>query len=192
MGAGGFVAVGLGAAFGAWLRWGLGLLLNPLLPALPLGTLAANLVGGYLMGIVLGMLSHYASLPVEIRLFVVTGFLGGLTTFSTFSAEAVTLLSRQQYAWMAAHVTAHLLGAESELVTAGLLGFNPVLTAIALGAVFYRPGARVVIYALLAAVLSVIVQGAMMAVLAPFGIPTLTAAFILVTWLFLLPGLKLD
>ena len=93
---------------------------------------------------------------------------------------------------LVAVVTAHLLGAESELVTAGLLGFNPVLTAIALGAVFYRPGARVVIYALLAAVLSVIVQGAMMAVLAPFGIPTLTAAFILVTWLFLLPGLKLD
>ena len=93
---------------------------------------------------------------------------------------------------LVAVVTAHLLGAESELVTAGLLGFNPVLTAIALGAVFYRPGARVVVYALLAAVLSVIVQGAMMAVLAPFGIPTLTAAFILVTWLFLLPGLKLD
>jgi len=89
-------------------------------------------------------------------------------------------------------VTAHLLGAESELVTAGLLGFNPVLTAIALGAVFHRPGVRVVVYTLLATVLSVIVQGAMMAVLTPFGIPTLTAAFILVTWLFLLPRLRLD
>jgi urea transporter len=89
-------------------------------------------------------------------------------------------------------VTAHLLGAESELVTAGLLGFNPVLTAIALGAVFYKPGVRVVIYALVATVLSVIVQGTMMAALTPFGIPTLTAAFVLVTWLFLLPGLKFD
>jgi len=89
-------------------------------------------------------------------------------------------------------VTAHLLGAESELVIAGLLGFNPVLTAIALGAVFYRPGVRVVAYTLLATVLSVIVQGTMMAVLTPFGIPTLTAAFVLVTWLFLLPGLKLE
>ena len=89
-------------------------------------------------------------------------------------------------------VTAHLLGAESELVTAGLLGFNPVLTAIALGAVFYRPGVRVVAYTLLATVMSVIVQGAMMAVMTPFGIPTLTAAFILVTWLFLLPRLQFD
>ena len=90
-------------------------------------------------------------------------------------------------------VTAHLLGAESELVTAGLLGFNPVLTAIALGAVFHpRPGVRVTIYALAGAVLSVLAQGAMMAVVTPFGIPTLTAAFVLVTWLFLLPGLTFD
>jgi urea transporter len=89
-------------------------------------------------------------------------------------------------------ITAHLLGAESELVTAGLLGFNPVLTAIALGAVFYRPGARVVAYTLVATVLSAIVQGTMMTLMTPFGIPTLTAAFVLVTWLFLLPRLKLE
>ena len=89
-------------------------------------------------------------------------------------------------------VTAHALGAESQLVTAGLLGFNPVLTAIALGAVFYRPSVRVVLYALAATVLSVIVQGAMIAALTPFGIPTLTAAFVLVTWLFLLPALKFE
>jgi urea transporter len=89
-------------------------------------------------------------------------------------------------------ITAHLLGAESQLVTAGLLGFNPVLTAIALGAVFYRPGVRVVAYTLLATVLSVIVQGTMIAALTPFGIPTLTAAFVLVTWLFLLPGQKFE
>lgn len=110
MNASGFIAIGVGAAAGAWLRWWLGLLLNPWVPTLPLGTLAANLVGGYLMGIAMGLLAHYASLPLEIRLFVVTGFLGGLTTFSTFSAEAVTLLSRQQYAWVAAHVSLHLLG----------------------------------------------------------------------------------
>jgi fluoride exporter len=110
MGIGGFAAVGIGAATGAWLRWGLGLLLNPLLPTLPLGTLAANLVGGYLMGIAMGFLTHYASLPAEARLLITTGFLGGLTTFSTFSAEAVTLLSRQQYGWAAAHVTSHFLG----------------------------------------------------------------------------------
>ena len=92
---------------------------------------------------------------------------------------------------LVAVVTAHALGAESDLITAGLIGFNPVLTAIALGAVFYRPGPRVVAYTLLATVLSVIVQGAMITALTPFGIPTLTAAFVLVTWLFLLPGQKL-
>lgn len=110
MGLGGFAAVGIGAATGAWLRWGLGLLLNPLFPTLPMGTLAANLVGGYLMGISMGILTHYASLPVEARLLITTGFLGGLTTFSTFSAEAVTLLSREQYGWAAAHISSHLLG----------------------------------------------------------------------------------
>ena len=89
-------------------------------------------------------------------------------------------------------ITAHALGAESQLITAGLLGFNPVLTAIALGAVFYRPNLRVVLYTLLATVLSVIVQGAMIAAMTPFGIPTLTAAFVLVTWLFLLPALKFE
>jgi urea transporter len=89
-------------------------------------------------------------------------------------------------------VTAHALGAESDLITAGLLGFSPVLTAIALGAVFYRPSPRVVAYTLLATVMSVIVQGTMMAALAPFGIPTLTASFVLVTWLFLLAGRKFE
>jgi urea transporter len=89
-------------------------------------------------------------------------------------------------------VVAHLLGAESELITAGLLGFSPVLTAIALGAVFHRPGPRVVVYALLGTVMTVVAQGSMMAVMTPFGIPTLTASFVLVTWLFLLPRLKFD
>jgi urea transporter len=93
---------------------------------------------------------------------------------------------------LVAVVAAHARGAESDLVTGGLLGFNPVLTAIALGAVFYRPSPRVVAYLLVATVLSVLVQGTMMALLTPFGIPTLTAAFVLVTWLFLLPGLKLE
>jgi urea transporter len=81
---------------------------------------------------------------------------------------------------------------ESELISAGLVGFNPILTAIALGTVFYRPGLRVGIYTLLATVLTVMVQGAMVSALTPFGIPTLTASFVLVTWLFLLPGQKLD
>lgn len=87
-------------------------------------------------------------------------------------------------------VTAHLLGAESDLITGGLMGFSPVLTAIALGAVFHKPGGRVAAYALMGTVLTVVVQGAMNVALAPFGIPTLTGPFVLASWLFLLPGQK--
>jgi len=105
-----FVAVGAGAAVGAWLRWGLGALLNPLFPTLPLGTLAANLVGGFIMGVALAVLGHYEALAPELRLLVTTGFLGGLTTFSTFSAEATVLLTRAQYGWTAALVAAHVAG----------------------------------------------------------------------------------
>ena len=113
------LAVGVGAAFGAWARWGLGLLLNAVLPQLPLGTLAANLIGGYLIGLALAWFALNEGVPPEARLLVVTGFLGGLTTFSTFSAEAVGLLSRQQYAWAATHIGAHLVGS----LSATTLGF---------------------------------------------------------------------
>jgi len=106
----GVMAVGGGAAAGAWLRWWLGIVLNPLFPTLPLGTLAANLIGGYLMGIALATLTHFETLPPEARLLVTTGFLGGLTTFSTFSAEATTLLARQQLGWAAALMTGHVAG----------------------------------------------------------------------------------
>lgn len=84
-------------------------------------------------------------------------------------------------------VTAHALGAESDLITGGLMGFSPVLTAVALGAVFYKPGVKVALYALAATVFTVIVQGALNVAIAPFGIPTLTAPFVLASWLFLLP-----
>ena len=104
------LAVGLGAAAGAWLRWGLGIWFNPAVPELPLGTLAANLVGGYLVGVAVAFFMQHPGLSPEWRLFAITGFLGGLTTFSTFSAETVTLLMRGQYAWGAAIVTAHLGG----------------------------------------------------------------------------------
>jgi CrcB protein len=106
----GVLAVGGGAAMGAWLRWWLGFVLNPVFPTLPLGTLAANLIGGYLMGIALGMLSHFEALPPEVRLLITTGFLGGLTTFSTFSAEAVTLFARQQFGWATLLIAAHVAG----------------------------------------------------------------------------------
>lgn len=105
-----FIAVGLGAAIGAWLRWGMGLWLNPLFPQLPLGTLAVNLVGGYLIGIAVAFFMQHPGISPEWRLLIITGFLGGLTTFSTFSAETVTMLVRGQYLWTMAIVAAHLGG----------------------------------------------------------------------------------
>ena len=105
-----FIAVGVGAAIGAWLRWGMGLWLDPVLPPMPLGTLAANLVGGYLIGLAVAFFMQHPGLSPEWRLFIITGFLGGLTTFSTFSAETVALLLRGQYFWSIAIISAHLLG----------------------------------------------------------------------------------
>jgi len=109
-------AVGAGAALGAWLRWSLGVVLN--VSVIPLGTLAVNLLGGFLMGLAL---AFFVSTPSqsELRLFVVTGFLGGLTTFSTFSAEAFSLLHKQEYVWASVHILSHVLG--SLMMTA--LGF---------------------------------------------------------------------
>jgi len=104
------LAVGAGAALGAWLRWLLGLGLNTFFPAVPPGTLAANLLGGYLIGLAMGYFGAHPGLAPEARLFVITGFLGGLTTFSTFSAEIVTLIGRNQYAWALAASAMHLLG----------------------------------------------------------------------------------
>ena len=116
----GIVAVGGGAAAGAWLRWGLGIALNPLFPMLPLGTLAANLGGGFLMGVAMEVAARHTALSPEMRLLVTTGFLGGLTTFSTFSAEITTLLLRRDLAWAALGIAAHVAG--SVLLTiAGLL-----------------------------------------------------------------------
>jgi fluoride exporter len=92
-----FAAVGIGAALGAWLRWGLSAWLNPREPDFPLGTLTSNLVGGFLVGFAVAFFLARHDLPPEWRLFVITGFLGGLTTFSTFSAEVTQLLARGDY-----------------------------------------------------------------------------------------------
>jgi CrcB protein len=105
-----FLAVGVGAAIGAWLRWGLGLWLNPLFPSLPLGTLVANLTGGYCIGLVIAWFAEHPGLPPEARLFIITGLLGGLTTFSTFSAEVVTALSRGLWLWGGAIAFSHMAG----------------------------------------------------------------------------------
>ncbi len=110
MGIYGFIAIGMGGAIGCWIRWAMGALFNPVFPTLPLGTLAANLTGGLLMGVALGWWDHFHAMSPELRLFVFTGFLGGLTTFSTFSAESASLLMREQYLWFAGHVAVHLIG----------------------------------------------------------------------------------
>ena len=105
-----FFAVGIGAFFGALLRWGFGILWNTVIPNLPLGTLAANLVGGFIIGAALGAFEQFQDLPPELRLFITTGFCGGLTTFSSFSAEAVVLFTRQQYGWFTTIIAAHVVG----------------------------------------------------------------------------------
>jgi len=105
-----FIAVFGGAGLGALLRWGLGGWLNPLFPTIPLGTLAANLIGGLLVGAATSFFAHHGGLAPEWRLLVVTGFLGGLTTFSTFSAEVVQLIGRSEYAWALGAASAHLFG----------------------------------------------------------------------------------
>lgn len=103
-------AIAAGASIGALLRWVLAVRFNPVVPTLPLGTLAANLVGGYLVGVAIAYFAVRPDIAPEVRLFVITGFLGGLTTFSTFSAEVVTQM--QQGQWLAALVTAavHMFG----------------------------------------------------------------------------------
>jgi CrcB protein len=104
------LAVALGAALGAWLRWVLGVWLNPATGNLPIGTLAANLIGGFLVGIAVAAFADRTEIAPAWRLFIITGFLGGLTTFSTFSAESVALLMRGSYGWALAHAGAHLFG----------------------------------------------------------------------------------
>jgi CrcB protein len=104
------ISVGLGAACGAWLRWGLGLWLNPLFPSIPPGTLAANLSGGYLMGLAIAAFSHWSGLSPELRLGFTTGFLGGLTTFSTFSGEVTSLFLRGQVVMALGEIGIHVSG----------------------------------------------------------------------------------
>ena len=114
-----FLAVGAGAVLGAWARWGLSVWLNPATPQLPLGTLAVNIGGGYAVGLAVAWFSAHPSLSPEWRLAVITGFLGAMTTFSTFSAESVQLLQASRYGAALLHSGMHLFG--SILATA--LGF---------------------------------------------------------------------
>ena len=115
-------AVAGGAALGALLRWLLTLALATTSPSLPLGTLLANLIGGLLIGITIGMLDQFDGLPVAWRLAVTTGFLGGLTTFPAFAGETVTLMLRGQWGWTTLIIVAHVVGT----LLATLLGVGAV------------------------------------------------------------------
>ncbi len=104
------VAISAGASIGAVLRWTLGLALNSLNASIPMGTVAANLSGGYMIGLAVGFFSNNLDLSPEWRLFIVTGFLGGLTTFSTFSAEVTDMLQKGTLGVAFTTIAIHLLG----------------------------------------------------------------------------------
>jgi fluoride exporter len=113
------VAISVGASAGALLRWWLGDRLNALLPLLPPGTLAANIIGGYAIGAAVAFFATVPALPSEWRLLVITGFCGGLTTFSTFSAEVVALLQQGQGLWALLEIATHV-GASLVMTFAGM------------------------------------------------------------------------
>jgi CrcB protein len=117
------VAISLGASSGALLRWQLGVRLNSLLPSLPPGTLAANLIGGYIIGFAIAYLAQAAYLAPEWRLLIVTGFCGGLTTFSTFSAEIVTSLQEGRFVWATGAIGVHVIGSLT-MTVAGLASWQ--------------------------------------------------------------------
>ena len=114
-----FAAVGIGAVLGAWLRWFLVGEFNAVVPHLPLGTLIANVGGGLAIGVAVAWLSGTPELHPNVRLFVITGFLGALTTFSSFSAESLELLRAERYGWALLHSGVHLFGS----LAAAALGF---------------------------------------------------------------------
>ncbi|MEI2429960.1 MULTISPECIES: fluoride efflux transporter CrcB [Lysobacter] len=124
------VSIFIGAGLGALLRWWLGLALNPLFPTVPMGTLAANALGGLLMGVLMAVFAQYETLPLALRLALTTGFLGGLTTFSTFSAETSSLLLRGEYGWAGAIVAAHV-GASLLATLAGVMAVRGLLRWLA-------------------------------------------------------------
>ncbi len=103
-------AIALGSALGGIARWALGLRLNSVFESVPLGTLSANLIAGYVVGLAMAFFAQAPGLSPEWRLLIITGFCGGLSTFSTFSAEVVGLLQRGQWAWAAGAVSIHVLG----------------------------------------------------------------------------------
>jgi fluoride exporter len=102
------LAVGIGGALGSLFRWVLGLRLNALYPNLPLGTLASNVIAGYVIGVAVAWFARFPGIAMEWRLFIITGLMGGLSTFSTFSAEVVAQLQQGRYGWAAGEIAIHV------------------------------------------------------------------------------------
>ncbi|MFJ4087026.1 fluoride efflux transporter CrcB [Pseudomonas psychrophila] len=121
------IVIAIGASVGAWLRWLLGIKLNALFPTIPPGTVVANMVGGYLIGLTIAFLAASPSLSPEWRLLIITGFCGGLTTFSTFSAETVTLIQEGKLLWALGSISLHVVDSLT-MTTAGLLSYQVIGT----------------------------------------------------------------
>lgn len=121
------IVIAIGASVGAWLRWLLGIKLNALFPTIPPGTVVANMVGGYLIGLTIAFLAASPSLSPEWRLLIITGFCGGLTTFSTFSAETVTLTQEGKLLWALGSISLHVVGSLA-MTAAGLLSYQVIGT----------------------------------------------------------------
>ncbi|WP_248741392.1 MULTISPECIES: fluoride efflux transporter CrcB [unclassified Pseudomonas] len=121
------LVIAVGASLGAWLRWLLGMKLNALFPAIPPGTVVANMVGGYIIGLAIAFLAASPSLSPEWRLLIITGFCGGLTTFSTFSAETVALIQEGRLLWALGSISVHVVGSLA-MTAAGLLSYQLIGT----------------------------------------------------------------
>ncbi|MFL1495415.1 fluoride efflux transporter CrcB [Pseudomonas sp. O64] len=121
------VVIAVGASLGAWLRWLLGMKLNALFPTIPPGTVVANMIGGYIIGLAIAFLVASPTLSPEWRLLIITGFCGGLTTFSTFSAETVALIQEGRLLWAFGSVLIHVVGSLA-MTVAGLLSYQMIGT----------------------------------------------------------------
>ena len=119
--------IAIGASLGAWLRWLSGMKLNALFPTIPPGTVVANMVGGYIIGLAIALLAASPSLSPEWRLLIITGFCGGLTTFSTFSAETVALIQEGRLLWALGSISLHVVGSLA-MTAAGLLSYQMIGT----------------------------------------------------------------
>ena len=121
------MVIAVGASLGAWLRWILGMKLNALFPTIPPGTVVANMVGGYIIGLAIAFLAASPTLSPEWRLLIITGFCGGLTTFSTFSAETVALIQEGRLVWALGSISLHVAGSLA-MTAAGLLPYQMIGT----------------------------------------------------------------